>query len=61
MASVTDQSSAQAPQQTIATMSTEPSAVDKQPVAPLKTNNGNQATTVKKQPNLSLLNKKSIK
>jgi len=48
MASVTDQSSAQAPQQTIATMSTEPSAVDKQPVAPLKTNNGNQATTVKK-------------
>ncbi|EXT53128.1 hypothetical protein J807_0307 [Acinetobacter sp. 25977_4] len=48
MASVTDQSSAQAPQQTIATMSTEPSAVDKQPVAPLKTNKGNKATTVKK-------------
>lgn len=48
MASVTDQSSAQAPQQTIAAMSTEPSAVDKQPVAPLKTNNYNQATTVKK-------------
>ncbi|MDQ9030096.1 type IV pilus assembly protein FimV [Acinetobacter nosocomialis] len=48
MASVTDQSSAQAPQQTIATMSTEPSAVDKQPVAPLKTSSDNQATTVKK-------------
>ncbi|EXH78797.1 FimV family protein [Acinetobacter sp. 216872] len=48
MASVTDQSSAQAPQQTIATMSTEPSAVDKQPVAPLKTSSDNKATTVKK-------------
>ncbi|KQE34688.1 type IV pilus assembly protein FimV [Acinetobacter nosocomialis] len=48
MASVTDQSSAQAPQQTIATMSTEPSAVDKQQVAPLKTSSDNQATTVKK-------------
>ncbi|EXT60312.1 hypothetical protein [Acinetobacter sp. 25977_2] len=48
MASVTDQSSAQAPQQTIATMSTEPSAVDKQPVPPQKTNNGKKATTVKK-------------
>ncbi|MBP1495007.1 hypothetical protein J8Z69_11925 [Acinetobacter nosocomialis] len=48
MASVTDQSSAQAPQQTIAAMSTEPSAVDKQPVAPLKTKSDNQATTVKK-------------
>ncbi|MDB9696001.1 hypothetical protein OPU39_19090, partial [Acinetobacter nosocomialis] len=48
MASVTDQSSAQTPQQTIAAMSTEPSAVEKQPSTPLKPSSDNQATTVKK-------------
>lgn len=48
MASVTDQSSAQAPQQTIAAMSTEPSAIEKQPSTPLKPSNDNQTTTVKK-------------
>ncbi|EHU1209070.1 hypothetical protein B1A38_RS04585 [Acinetobacter nosocomialis] len=48
MASVTDQSSAQAPQQTIAAMSNEPSAVEKQPSTPLKPSSDNQATTVKK-------------
>ncbi|EXR28907.1 hypothetical protein J694_1757 [Acinetobacter sp. 1281984] len=48
MASVTDQSSAQAPQQTIAAMSNEPSAVEKQPSTPLKPSSENKATTVKK-------------
>ncbi|SSV48583.1 type IV pilus assembly protein FimV [Acinetobacter nosocomialis] len=44
----TEKSATQAPQQTITAMSTEPSAVDKQSVAPLKTSSDNQATTVKK-------------
>ncbi|MDH2635232.1 type IV pilus assembly protein FimV [Acinetobacter nosocomialis] len=45
----TEKPSTQAPQQTIAAMSTEqPSAVEKQPSAPLKPSNDNQTTTVKK-------------
>ncbi len=44
----TEKPSTQAPQQTIAAMSTEPSAIEKQPSAPLKPSNDNQTTTVKK-------------
>ncbi|MFI8123978.1 FimV family protein [Acinetobacter sp. ABJ-A23_2] len=44
----TEKPSTQAPQQTIAAMSTESSAVEKQPSAPLKPSNDNQTTTVKK-------------
>ncbi len=44
----TEKPATQAPQQTITAMSTEPSVVDKQSVAPLKTSSDNQATTVKK-------------
>ncbi|MEG8238144.1 MULTISPECIES: hypothetical protein [Acinetobacter] len=44
----TEKPSTQAPQQTIAAMSTEPSAIEKQPSTPLKPSNDNQTTTVKK-------------
>ncbi|EXR11271.1 hypothetical protein J671_3239 [Acinetobacter sp. 1130196] len=44
----TEKPATQAPQQTITAMSTEPSVVDKQSVAPLKTSSDNKATTVKK-------------
>ncbi|WP_042075223.1 type IV pilus assembly protein FimV [Acinetobacter nosocomialis] len=44
----TEKPSTLAPQQTIAAMSTEPSAIEKQPSTPLKPSNDNQTTTVKK-------------
>ncbi len=44
----TEKPSTQTPQQTIAAMSTEPSAIEKQPSTPLKPSNDNQTTTVKK-------------
>ncbi|ENU44140.1 type IV pilus assembly protein FimV [Acinetobacter seifertii] len=50
----TEKPATQAPQQTIAAMSNEPSAVEKQPAASLKPSSDNQTTTVKKaaQPKL---------
>ncbi|QNX87201.1 type IV pilus assembly protein FimV [Acinetobacter seifertii] len=50
----TEKPAIQAPQQTIAAMSNEPSAVEKQPAASLKPSSDNQTTTVKKaaQPKL---------
>ncbi|WP_212511955.1 type IV pilus assembly protein FimV [Acinetobacter seifertii] len=44
----TEKPATQAPQQTIAAMSNEPSAVEKQPAASLKPSSDNQTTTVKK-------------
>lgn len=61
VAPFTEKPSTQTPQPTIATMNTESSAVEKQPSTSLKSSGGNQTTTVKKQRNLKLLNKKCIK
>ena len=54
VAPFTEKPSTQTLQPTIATMNTESSAVEKQPSTSLKSSDGNQTTTVKKQRNLKL-------
>ena len=61
VAPFTEKPSTQTLQPTIATMNTESSAVEKQPSTSLKSSDGNQTTTVKKQRNLKLPIKKCIK